>query len=320
MYHKPKISVVIPCYNSEKFVDKAIDSVLRQSLNEIEIILVNDGSNDKTSIILQQYKMEDNRIEVVSHGKNQGLGAARNSGMAVASGEYIFFLDSDDYLHPNFLESLYDKALQENLDILQAQFIIHTNENKEIYPKDLIPFLQPVNGIQYYNEGIFVEPKACGKLWKNSFIKENNLQFSNGYFEDMLMVHKAFFLAKRINNIILPGYHYIIRKESISQSLNKKHIVDYQKVIEELQAVFIYENITKKSSSFPASFGLYVVKLCKMAHQINDEQIYRTVSDFAKSIMNKYKKFIKHNRNLPYLKRKLMTINPCFYGKLKRSN
>ena len=320
MYHKPKVSVIIPCYNSEKYLEKAVDSVRKQSLEEIEIILIDDGSSDKTPTLLQHYKMEDNRIEVVSHQKNKGLGAARNNGMSNANGEYIFFLDSDDYIHPNFLESLYDKAHQEDLDILQAQIIIHRQGIKEVYPKDLIPFSKAISGVQYYNEGIFIEPKACGKLWKTSFIKENNFQFSKGYYEDMLMVHEAFAIAGKVNNILLPGYHYLLRNNSISQRLEHKHIIDYQNVINNLQALFIRETITGKTSSFPASFGLYLVKLCKMAQKVNHTQNDDSVKIFIKKMIRKYGKFIQNNRNLPYFKRKLMVLNPCLYGKLKRKD
>jgi len=319
MYHKPKVSVIIPCYNSEKFLKKAVDSVRKQSLEEIEIILIDDGSTDKTSTLLQSYKMEDNRIEIISHSKNQGLGAARNNGISNANGEYLFFLDSDDYIHPNFLESLYDKAQTENTDILQAQILIHHNDTKEIYPKDLIPFKQPVNGIEYYNEGIFIEPKACGKLWKTAFIKDNNLQFSNTYYEDIFMVFQAFVLAKRINNILLPGYHYIINKNSITgRKITSKHVVDYQTALINLQNLFKHDDITGKTSSFPASYGLYLVKLCQMAQDIDDVELFASIKDFVKKMINLYGKHIHINRNLPYLKRKLMVSQPCLYGKLKR--
>jgi len=320
MFHKPKVSVIIPSYNSEKHLQKAVDSVINQTLKQIEIILIDDGSTDKTATLLQQYKMKDNRVEVYTHPKNLGLGPARNTGIKQANGEYISFLDSDDYFHLNFLESLYEKASAEDLEILQAQYVIHASDEKKVLPQDMIPFAHPISGIDYYNEGILIEPQAWSKLWKTDFFKKHNLAFATGYYEDMMMVHDAFSKAEKVNNLIFPGYHYILHKNSITgQQLTAKHINDYKNVVQNLQALFMNSHLTKQSSSFPVSYGLYLVHLCNMAQKLNQDELLTEVKEFIKNLLQKYGSFIRKNKNLQWQKRYLLSKSPCLYAKLKKA-
>ena len=318
MYHKPKVSVIIPCYNSEKHLQKAVDSVLQQSLESFEIILVDDGSTDKTPYLLQQLKMSDLRIDVITHAKNMGLGPARNSGIEQAGGEYIFFLDSDDYIHPNTFEVFYELASSQNLDILQGRYVIHENNNKELYPKNLIPFPDAISGLQYYHQGIFIEPKAHGKLWKTEFIKENNFKFPTGYYEDIVLVFNAFFQAKRVNNSLFPAYRYIIRNDSITgQKITAKHVLDYQTALKNLQSLFIQESLIDKNSSFPASFLLYMVELCRMSYELDDKEIHREIEAFTNELLKRYRKIMYANKNISKIKRLAMIQNPCRYARLK---
>ena len=113
---EPKVSVVIPMYNVEKYLDTCVQSVRKQTLQDIEIILVDDGSPDRCGDMAEEYAKQDSRVKVV-HRKNGGLGPARNSGMEVATGEYIGFVDSDDWIEPQMFEELYAAATQRNADI-----------------------------------------------------------------------------------------------------------------------------------------------------------------------------------------------------------
>ena len=113
---KPLVSVIVPVYNVEKYLEECLDSIINQTLEDIEIICVNDGSTDNSLKILKKYAKKDNRIKIINQ-KNCGLGCARNSGLNQSQGDYIFFLDSDDYLNPNILEKLYPKALESHSEI-----------------------------------------------------------------------------------------------------------------------------------------------------------------------------------------------------------
>ena len=319
MFYKPKVSVVIPCYNSESYLKKAVDSVLNQSISELQIILVDDGSTDKTPVLLQQYKMQDNRVEVVTHPKNMGLGPARNSGIKIAGGEYLFFLDSDDYIHPNSFEVLYDKAQAEQLDILQAQHMVHENGNKTLMPPDLPLFPQAVTGIQYFNSGFLIEPKACAKLWRTEFIKKHNLQFATGYYEDIAMVFQAFAMAERVNNIAFPAYHYIIRQNSITQqTVTPAHIAGFKQSLIDMQGLFMRPELTGKQSAFTAGFFLYLKELSALALQTRDASIVNETKDFVNQMAGKYAKFLSGNRLLPVSKRVLLKKSPFLYAQLKK--
>ena len=113
----PKVSVVIPVYNVEKYLGECLDSVLRQTLNEIEIICVDDGSTDGSAAILQKYAAADPRIRLISQA-NAGLSAARNAGMDAATGKYIYFLDSDDYISADAMEKCFSICERDDLDQL----------------------------------------------------------------------------------------------------------------------------------------------------------------------------------------------------------
>lgn len=320
MYHKPKVSIIIPCYNSENYLKKAVDSALNQSLTEFQIILVDDGSTDKTPVLLQQYKMEDNRVEVVTHQKNMGLGPARNSGMGVATGEYLFFLDADDYIHPNGIEVLYEYAEADRLDILQAQHIIHENGKKTVEPADLPPFPHPISGVEYFNAGFFIEPKACGKLWRTDFVKKHNLQFATGYYEDIAMVFEAFALAEKVNNLVFAPYHYIKRADSITQQpVTQAHIEGFKRSLTDMQHLFMRPELTGKHSAFTAGFFLYLKELSLLALKTGDSQLIDDTNNFVTQMTGKYAQFLSGNRLLPVTKRLLLKRSPFLYAKLKKA-
>ena len=118
---KPKVSVILPIYNQEKYVSKALDSLNVQTLKDAEFICINDGSTDNTLSILNEYAQKDSRIKIINQ-KNQGTGRARNNGLKVAQGEYIAFLDPDDWMERDALESLYKKSKEQDCDMLIFNF------------------------------------------------------------------------------------------------------------------------------------------------------------------------------------------------------
>lgn len=134
--NKPKVSVIIPVYNVEKYLADCLDSVVNQTLEEVEIICVNDGSTDSSESILKQYSCAYNNITVIKQ-ENQGLSCARNAGILHARGEYIYFLDSDDRITANAMEEMYNLAHKDELDVLYIDgSVIYENEKlKEIFPQ-----------------------------------------------------------------------------------------------------------------------------------------------------------------------------------------
>ena len=124
----PKVSVIIPVYKTEKYLRECLDSVINQTLRDMEIICVNDGSPDNSLQILEEYAQKDNRIKIINQ-ENQGLSEARNNGIKVANGEYIGFLDSDDYVSLNFYENLYNRGQETEADIVVCEYIFRFKDN-----------------------------------------------------------------------------------------------------------------------------------------------------------------------------------------------
>ena len=135
----PRVSVIIPCYNVAPWLARCMDSVVAQTLDDIEIICIDDKSTDDTLKILRQYQRQDSRIRVIAHRTNTGVAVARNEGMAHATGEYIGFIDPDDYVDTDFYEKLYDKAQKTNADIVKAG-VISVNMNNNCIFKDTRTF------------------------------------------------------------------------------------------------------------------------------------------------------------------------------------
>lgn len=184
----PLVSIIIPIYNVEAFLPQCLDSVISQSYNNLEIILINDGSPDKSDTICKKYLTKDSRIHYVSQ-KNRGLSNARNNGMALAHGKYIFFLDSDDYLSHTCIEEMVKSSTSNNLPI--TGFIIDfSDKNKLVIPdqsygdyKNIHDFLQ-----DFYKFFATKSNFAWGKLYDVDIIKSHNLKFEEGVslVEDIL--------------------------------------------------------------------------------------------------------------------------------------
>ena len=189
----PKVSVIIPVYNTEKYLRQCLDSVINQTLTDIEIICVNDGSTDNSINILNEYAKNDSRIIVLSQ-KNSGAAIARNNGINNAIGEYLYFIDSDDYVDTTFLEKMYSQSLKYNADICLCRRYNYDalRDRLEQMNDALITELLPSEcfNVDDINKNIF-QFCAIGtfsKIFKASFIKNNNI-----YFEDLSSCNDVFF-------------------------------------------------------------------------------------------------------------------------------
>ena len=200
----PKISVIIPCYNVEDFVEECLDSVINQTFEDMEIICINDGSTDNTLSILESYAKRDDRIKILNQN-NQGLSASRNRALEMAKGEYIFFLDSDDYIELTTFEELIRLAEEKCLDLIIFNLRNFDNETKEEqYDKYYdMPFLKEIVGDNVFNykdlgyKMLILSVTAPGKLFKREIIQD--LRFPVGLiFEDNPFFTEVMFKAKRV--------------------------------------------------------------------------------------------------------------------------
>lgn len=213
-----QISVIIPVYNTEKYIQKCIDSLYQQNLN-IEIIFINDGSTDNSKEIINNYLKKDDRIKVLSQN-NQGPAVARNLGLEVARGNYIVFLDSDDWIENNCLEMLYNLAIEFDADMIMGNTLFYYNETR-IERHYEIP--QEITNILYTGKDCFIElmksfsyvPMQSNYIYKRSFLVDSNMVFENVSHEDELWTLSSMCLAKKILIKDLPFYYYRQRSGSI---------------------------------------------------------------------------------------------------------
>lgn len=200
-----KVSVIIPVYNAESYLEQCLDSVTAQTLKEIEIICVDDGSQDRSLDILKEYQARDPRIQIICQ-KNAGAGAARNAGLKKAQGNFLSFLDSDDFFEPNMLELAYNQ-----IERYQADFVVFNSDQYHMDKREFVPvpWVLRTRDIPPYmpfshrqlTDNIFKTfvGWAWDKLYRRSFVLEHNLWFQEQRTSnDMLFVFSALVLAKKI--------------------------------------------------------------------------------------------------------------------------
>lgn len=218
----PKVSVVVPVYNAEKYLKECLDSLVNQTLKDIEIICVNDGSTDNSLEILNEYANKNHRVRVIDQ-KNQGACIARNKGLSVALGEYIAFVDSDDYLELDAYEQAYKEAKSKNLDILSFGWRgVPQETNWDKYkssPKEKLFINDSVNAWFYC--GIGANVNIWNKLYKRSFLEESGVHF----IEDLPCAQDLCFnilLFPRAKNIeFIPNKYYNYRRDSSGNITSK---------------------------------------------------------------------------------------------------
>lgn len=202
-----KVSVIVPVYNVEKYITRCLTSLINQTLDDLEIILVNDGSTDNSAEIIREYKRQHDNIILVEK-ENGGLSSARNFGLVYATGEYIAFLDSDDYVDRTTYQRMYEKAKATNSDYVECNFYWKYDD-----------YQKPDIGEKYKNKNEMFEKGrvvAWNKLIRRSIIINNNLRFPVGlYYEDVEFFYKLISLINSFEFVEEPLIYYVQRKESI---------------------------------------------------------------------------------------------------------
>ena len=228
-----KVSVIIPIYNVESYLRECLESVINQTFKDIEIICVDDCGNDNSISIAEDFAKKDERIKIIHHNKNKGLGVARNTGINNANGDYIFFLDSDDYIITDIIEKLYEQAISTNSDIIISRAEAFADNNSSLLRKKIEEFNKylSINTSYQYQTTLEnftdIETKlpvtAWGKLYKKDFILKNHLLFieQNVIHEDEGFWLKACSCFPLILTINEKGVMYRIHDNSIMTSKKK---------------------------------------------------------------------------------------------------
>ncbi len=217
-----KVSVIVPVYNVENYLEKCLDSIISQTYKNLEIILVDDGSTDSSGKICDSYAKKDKRIKVI-HKENGGLSDARNMGLDVASGKFISFVDSDDYIDKRFIEILYNNIIKTKADISICDFVwVYDKKIKyNKYSKKRIVVEGNRKYDYLYNEYSVIGPSQWNKLYKKYIF--DDIRFPYGKLcEDQFVIHKELFKAKKVSYILKPLYYYVQRSDSIMHVMNVK--------------------------------------------------------------------------------------------------
>lgn len=242
-----KLSIIVPVYNVEKYLPKCLESLIKQTLKDIEIICVNDGSMDNSLAILKEFASKDSRIRIIDN-QHQGVAKTRNTGIEQSTGEYIGFVDSDDYIDIDFFEKLYNSATKSNSDIAIASILKHKNffniynakytkEETAITIQDKIKLCEDKKHFFFY---------AWNKIYHSGFIKENNIKFSEGQiYEDVMFAIKALYYSNKIISVYGTKYHYIEHENSLTKYKDKtgEKEQDLVKAYSELQEFCNSKNI-----------------------------------------------------------------------------
>lgn len=249
---EPKVSVIIPVYNVEEYLRECLDSVVNQTLKEIEIITVDDGSTDSSLEILKEYAQKDNRITVMKQA-NLHAGVARNAGLAVAKGEYLHFLDSDDWVEKEMLQNIVREIASCDADICVFKTDSYNNQTKEFKPmpwgfvEKYIPKKQPFSSMDIKDYIFnFCISWPWNKLFKHSFVKENNILFQAlTRTNDLFFVFSALSLAKKIVTLNECLLHYRVGITTNLQSNNTKTPLDWYHACLSLKEFLFKKNLWK---------------------------------------------------------------------------
>lgn len=253
---KPKVSVIIPVYNTEMYIEQTLASIQNQTLKDIEIVVIDDGSTDKSGTIIKNISQSDFRIKVISQ-LNQGLSISRNVGLNNSSGYYIYFMDSDDLLDKDTLEICYNKCEKNSLDMVffDADIISDENYTKKWWIKyDRAGEVETnvyrgLDLMELLLEKDIFRASACLFFVKREFLLINNFTFFPGIIhEDELFTPRLFINANRIEYIPRMFFHRRVRENSIMTSkFSKKNVNGYVTVIDQLRKSYTNDKIRENT-------------------------------------------------------------------------
>lgn len=277
----PAISIILPVYNVEKYLEECLDSLLSQTLRNIEIICVNDGSTDRSSAILDQYAEKDIRLKIVNQA-NSGAAIARNTGMEQAKGHYLAFLDSDDFFDTRFLEEMFSRAIRSESDIVICNYFEFDNTKRKVYARKVNPLFWTLSEKSFFSPADIPETifnifsfSPWNKIFSRKFVQDNQIRFQSlSSCNDLFFTSAALAMAKRISvtdkNLV---YWRINRPDSIT-SLKKTSLSitnaykAWKKVKSILEEKFLYDQFRKSFVNASAESFLYELNCLTLINRI----------------------------------------------------
>lgn len=286
------VSIIVPIYNIEKYIEKCINSIINQTYTNIEIILINDGSTDGCKSICEEYEKKDNRIVLINK-INEGLSVARNTGLEKAKGEYVAFIDGDDFVDEKYIETLYNNLQKNNADISACGFYMYHNDKNfsrfEKIEKDKIEVLNPEKALdKIMNYKSAFKQNVWNKLYKKEIFTKNNIKFyKDKIYEDVGISYE---LISNSNIIVYDTtclYYYVQREKSITKRLkfDKRELDRIEMANKMCDYISLnYTNLKNKSEYFRSMQYLAVINI----------MIKNDMYDLK--LINETKKLIKINK------------------------
>ena len=291
-----KVSVVVPVYNVEEYLEKCLTTLVNQTLKDIEIIVVNDGSPDNSQKIIDKYAKKYDNIHAYKK-ENGGLSDARNYGIKKATGEYIAFVDSDDYIELDMYEKMYNKAKSGNFDMVVCDL-------NYVYPDKLVRAYSniPTDTTNIKKAMLNIYPSAWNKIFKRKLL--NNLEFKKGiWFEDVEFIYRLLPHIKTIGVVHEPFYGYLQREGSITRKQDKRiynYIDNLNGVVDYYKENDLYDNY-KKELEYTYVRYIYATFI-KQATIFDQDEYNNAVKEAIKNVKEHFPKYRK---------------NKYFYGSLK---
>lgn len=276
-----KVSVIVPVFNTEKYLEKCLNSLINQTLQDIEIICINDGSTDKSADIIKKFANKDSRFKLINQ-ENKKQGAARNTGMKIAKGEYIGFVDSDDWVDLEYYEKLYNAAKRHNFDIaLGTNVRVKKNINKKrlniTKEKEYTSIQEKFDvNIQWKN------PCPTNKIYKRDLFLKHNITWPEGvYCEDRIFTLKAVYFANGIVSVPNVNYYYFNNPNSTVNNQKIKHFkklrTDKNNANKEILFFLKEHNANIRDKNFWAvtkEFKVLGIPLVKIKESLKTKKIY----------------------------------------------
>lgn len=313
---KPKISIIVPIYNVEKYLNRCIKSILNQEFKDFELILVDDGSQDNCSKICDEYSLIDNRVKVI-HKTNGGLSSARNAGLEIAKGYYIGFVDSDDWISKDMYKVLYELCVKYDCDIAECCYkkVYDEGNIKEIKSGYDIKMLSNLEVLEeMYKDSFAGSTVSWNKLYKNELFK--NIKFPEGKLnEDQFTTYKLYYKSKNIVAINRCMYYYYQSNESITRS---KFSIKRLDAIEALQDTRNFYKENKLNDLILWHDTLYAFILIKYYFILLEEG--KQHNELRKKIRSYYRKLNRDFIKNPYINKKskylleIFNISPKIYS------
>lgn len=275
----PKVSVIVSVYESEKYFRKCIESFISQTYKNLEIICINDCSPENEATIIFEYKANDERIVYHRNESNVGAGYSKNKGLEISSGEYVLFVDSDDYIARDLVERLVEEAEKIEADYVGYDLVRISSDGT----------LYPLKKFQSYEERFFQSMSACIKLYRKDFLINHDIKFSNlRSAEDMIMAFKVFALARCSSWLDLSGYFYVQREYSLTNPISIEKdaqvFLDIFMALREIEAFLkIISNDNKYAflqSKYEQVKMLYLKYHLKIRHKNHQEAYMRHCENF----------------------------------------